>query len=143
MREIKVREIINIGTISPSNSIWENFIEEVEKDRDDILFDFEGITVNSPWRNESFKKFIKDPRVHMKLHTQEEEATTIETMLMLGNLRTNRVNNETCIIEPEIIVRQDPLKIQRIQSIKDIMREIEDGTVMIDIYKIRSQISDE
>src|SRR5690606_15620841 len=89
---------------------------------------------------DSFKRFMKNENAYIKVYTSEIIKNTIETMLLLGGMKTGRVINEDIIAEEQI--QKDNTK--RTAMDKRIKEEIciEDGSAMINIYNTLNQIGD-
>ena len=89
MREVKVRDIYTVDTISKNNQkAWiklMDYLKTVPQD-ESVVFDFKGIEVKEPWAVQEFNLFMQDPRVHMVLWSNE---LTVNGINIMQSLRSN------------------------------------------------------
>lgn len=129
MREIYVKSICNLDTISQNNdNAWEKLMAVAEEETGDILFNFKGIEIKNPWNNDKFNEFLKNERVHLKLYFAEETANTIDLVCKLGNLKPGRVINEGVIAKP--VVEKVDTGIERL------------GVELQDYFKINNNVAE-
>lgn len=106
MREVLVREIYTVDTISKGNfKAWlklMDFIKNEIKPDEDVMFDFKGIEVIQPWATNEFKQFMQDERVHIKLWSSEGTVNSINIMCTLGDSSSGRAVNEQVAVEKKL-----------------------------------------
>ena len=91
MENISVRDSLGVDTISRTTDAWNKLADIADSIDGEVRFDFRGVTLMEPWKNEDFKQFIKNERVYLKLYTASKTRDTIELLLAMGNLKTGRV----------------------------------------------------
>lgn len=103
MKEVHVRSIYNVDTISKGNQkAWirlMQFMADEVAEGEDILFDFKGIEVVQPWATEEFKKFMQDERVHIKMWCNANTVESINIMCSLTGCSSGRAVNEEVVVE--------------------------------------------
>lgn len=103
MREVGVRSVYNVDTISKGNQkAWIRLMEYMDKEvapNEDVLFDFKGIEVVQPWATQEFKKFMQDERVHVKLWCSKDTVKSINIMCSLNSCSSGRAINEEIEVE--------------------------------------------
>ena len=94
MKTILVSEIYDVTQISKSNDTpWKLMKQLMEKEDQDVMFDFDGIELKEPWNNLEFKKLIADERVHIKVYGSEDVANSIKILCMSLKTDTERIIN--------------------------------------------------
>ncbi len=95
MKEFKVLDAFNITQVSKSNNeVWIELMRIADEYGEDILFDFNGITLQEPFNNTYFMKLMGNNAVYLKLYCAERTKNTIELACQFGALKTGRVFNE-------------------------------------------------
>lgn len=118
MREVLVRSIYNVDTISKGNQkAWVKlmgFMESEAGEAEDVMFDFKGIEVIQPWATEEFKKFMQDERVHVKLWCNATTAESINIMCRLSGCSTGRAVNEEIQVERK--ATKEEIQVERMSN---------------------------
>lgn len=118
MKEVLVRSIYNVDTISKGNQkAWIKLMDFMSKEvgeGEDVMFDFKGIEVIQPWATEEFKKFMQDERVHVKLWCNATTTESINIMCRLSGCSTGRAINEEIAVERK--VSKEELQVARMSS---------------------------
>lgn len=139
MRIVKVREIYTVDTISKfNNKAWELLGEVANEVEEETLFDFKGIDVVEPWCNDSFKKFIGNEKVNMKLYSSEKTAKTIDMACKLGGMKTGRFFNEEIVVPPTLSIADKKI-IRNAKELQDYF-EVVDGVAVLNVHKRYDQI---
>jgi len=140
MEVIKVRDILQVDTISKSTNAWKTLIEIADKATGDIQFDFRGIQLIEPWLNEDFKQLMSNERVRLKVYTAEKLQNTIELMLAFGGMKTGRVENEDILEAPTLSERDKKINFVK-TNILSAMRNV-DGKISIELGNIVSYMTE-
>ena len=140
MKNIIVREVYTVDTISKTNNkAWEILAALLTEDTD-YMFDFKGIELVDPWLNDAFNKFINDSRVHMQLYSSEKTAYTINTMCVLGGMKSGRVFN-TDIVAPKAMTADEKRVIAMAKQLQDyFVVNDENKTALFNVYKRFDQL---
>lgn len=97
MKEVLVRDIYTVDTISKGNSkAWLNLMKWMEDnlaEGEKVQFDFKGIEVIQPWATNEFRQFMQDERVHVKIWNNEQTVNSINIMCRLNGFSSNRAVN--------------------------------------------------
>lgn len=97
MKEVLVRDIYTVDTISKGNSkAWLNLMGWVKNnlgEDEQVEFDFKGIEVIQPWATNEFRQFMQDERVHIKIWNNEQTVNSINIMCSLNGFKSNRATN--------------------------------------------------
>jgi hypothetical protein len=95
MKIVNVGSEYTISSIGNANNIWTRMLQDViNSNEDKVVFDFKDVKLNQPWKNESFKIFITDKRVCMRLYNNEKIKKTIDALIVLsGNSIDGKVDN--------------------------------------------------
>lgn len=140
MEQVLVSNIYPVTNISKNNSKpWELMMDEVEKIGQDVLFDFDGIELEEPWTNTSFRKLMQDSRVHLKIYSSESTKATIDLMCSMGNMPTGRVENEDIMILGSGAPENKEVSFLA-ERLKHCIEKDKDNVVHIKIYNAVSQL---
>ena len=142
IKKVVVREVYTVDTISKTNvNAWEVLMRVMEEDNQDTLFDFRGIEVVEPWLNETFKKFIGNEKVYIKMYSAQKAIDTINLACKIGGIKSGRFFNED-IVAP-IPMSAEEKKILNMARQLQSYFEDEDGVPTLKIYKSITQIGSE
>lgn len=139
MKEIVVREVYKVDTISKDNeNAWNVLTGIMDEEDGKVLFDFKGITLVEPWTNMAFRKFISNDRVYMRLYSSRKIAETIELACELGGMKKGRFVNIDVEVPVKITAEE-----KKILNIANKFQEhiIKDGgKAVFNIYEEMDQI---
>lgn len=139
MKSMYVSDVYNVTQISKGNNVpWEKLSKIAEEEEGDILFDFDGIELEEPWSNLTFKKLMKNEKVHMKVYSSEKLKDTINLMCLMANYKPNRVINEDIMV-PTPVSAQD----KRIMALAERFKNeinISQGTGVINVCNVVDQL---
>ena len=116
MVELNVYNVLGLTSISSNNYTAFNTLSDKAKEyNEDVVFDFYGIALKMPERNEGFKRFMSNPNVHIKLYNDEEKKKIIDTFLIISGIDPkDKVINEIKISED--ITSKSDLAINRLAN---------------------------
>ena len=139
MREVVVSTVYDVSQISSTNDkAWKILKAIVDESPEDILFDFKGIVLMTPWSNSYFCTFIQDSRVHLRIYSSGDIKRTVDLMLNMSGFTKSRVENIDInyASAPKVDKHLDGI-IKRIQSITDVKAD----KVIIKLDREYSQLS--
>ena len=119
MRIIPVKDVYPMDNISKNNdNAWKLLMGAIKDEDGDVLFDFKDVEISEPWNNNTFKKFISDERVHIKLYSSKKTADTIDVACRLGGLKTGRFFNEDVVTPPKPS-REEIIALQMVDELQE------------------------
>lgn len=120
MRTVNVRSIYRL-TILTQDSGWKeiyNKVREIAKDGEEILLDFNGITVYEPYRHFHFKELFKMKNVRFKFYSLAKAYEQLRVMCKLEGLSDDKVID----VEPNVVEKPDKLQLKIDKYADDIMK---------------------
>lgn len=141
MKVVNVKQAYNLSYIGRNNDIWRDMMKELDGE-EAVLFDFRNVSLQEPWKNEQFKIFITDNRVHMKVYTAEEIKNTLDALLLLSNSNPGRIENENIVVKSVLSTKDKTRKMIETRLKGAIILEDEGKIVRFPINKLFSQIGD-
>ena len=138
MRIIKVKEVYAVDRISNSNSKPWLLLQDMIDPSEEVLLDFQGIDLVSPWTNLDFRKLMTNSNVNLRLYNLPKEAKAIEVMCIIDGIKTNRVENVVPVVPVKLTKEQ--LKVIKMGEELQQYFEIVNGVPSLMIFKRFSQI---
>lgn len=106
MKSALVRDIYTVDTISKGNAkAWIKLMDWMKDnlgENEDVEFDFKGIEVVQPWATNEFRQLMQDPRVHLKIWSNESTVNTINIMCRLNGFTPDRAVNVVVQVERKL-----------------------------------------
>ena len=144
MINLMVKELYNVVRISTNNSKpWEILANKVKELNQDVMFDFKGIDVVDPWKNQVFKELILDERVHLRVYNMGKLVSFVNAASIMDAKKVGRVENIVSIVETPSSKDAEDKRIDRMAE--NLMKHfiVEEGTACIEVFKTVTQINNE
>lgn len=142
MREVSVKSIYNVDTISKNNQKpWVKLMEYMRTEvaeGEDIMFDFKGIDVIQPWSTNEFKMFMQDTRVHLRLWCSANTVNSINIMCTLNNMSDNRAFNQEIQVAKKL-TKEEQAVIRMADQLQEYFKEY-DGVPVLEVFRRFDQI---
>ena len=117
MIEKHVRELYRVDSITKDKG-WKTIREEVDRitnnGEQDIMIDFKGVIVNTPWDFDEFKLLLKYKNVYMKFTNCEEMVQKIKILCITMNIPNEDEKVQNINIEMPKQKSESEKKVERI-----------------------------
>ena len=135
MKEVVIKDEYAIRGVGAESKIYDTLCKRFKDIDEDVMLDFCGLNVTTPWLNPMFCELMVNERVHIRVSEDEACVRNIEvTLKLIGCKNINRVEN---VYKSEIKV--DPVKEKRIADFRE--RFAKTTEVVGDKLNIRFRLS--
>ena len=109
MKVIIVKQIYRVDSLTQEKG-WIKIYEYIKDMTEDIVLDFTGINVETPWTLGTFKEIVDMPNVKFKFKQNEDFYKHLKVMFILSNADISRVENEVVEVKQEKSPDTDRIK---------------------------------
>lgn len=94
MKEIIIKKEYAVRGVGVETKLFETLCNRFDDIEEDILLDFTGLKVTTPWLNEYFCELMSNEHIHIRVSEDETFSRNVETMLrLMGCKKLNRIEN--------------------------------------------------